>query len=138
MREGELKMKTKSTLLGSSLGSMMWEIVPFDYSGKPAFIPSKRSFCADRRVWRPARFTSITFTQPISELIWWAMQHLISILIQMPNWLLTFLLLSLCFFLTKNMPCCQTHLLHYRFFGSLSLMSINMQYYLPNLQQGLM
>lgn len=135
MREGELKMKTKSTLRGSSLGSMMWEIVPFDYSGKPAFIPSKRSFCADRRVWRPARFTSITFTQPISELIWWAMQHLISILIQMPNWLLTFLLLSLCFFFFYQK---YVHLLHYRFCGGLSFMSINMQYYLPTLQQGLM
>lgn len=49
---------------------MMWAIVLFDYTGRPAFIPSKRSFCVDRRMRHAARFTSATFTEPIRDLIW--------------------------------------------------------------------
>lgn len=52
VRDGEWKMKTKSAPQSYSQGSVMWEIVLFDYAGKLAFIPSKRSFCVDRGVQR--------------------------------------------------------------------------------------
>lgn len=67
VHERELKMKSKKGFLKEW---MMWAIVLFDYTGRPAFIASKRSFCVDRRMRHPARFTSATFTEPISDLIW--------------------------------------------------------------------
>lgn len=47
-------MKTKSTPKSLTLGSVMWEIVLFDYMAKPASIPSERSFGVDGGVWRPS------------------------------------------------------------------------------------
>lgn len=102
-------MKTKSTLQSFTQGSMMWEIVLFDYSGKPGLHPIKEVIPCGRR-----SVASIGFTEPISELIWWTVQSLISILIchrfQIHSWLFSLSLppsMTLLSF-NWNMPGCQT------------------------------